>query len=134
MHRRQGCLVACIRMESSVHKGLWMDQTEPNVVPNYWTHRAQSPDYQCQDAILMYLTQATFLLMYLCACQTRHSLFILSQQQIVRKIENTMVFVACQPGPNKYLLNNSVRQNKVRIPFDPEVLPYATQRISQTAL
>ena len=34
----------------------------------------------------------------------------------------------------KYLLNNSVRQNKVRTPFDPEILPSLTQRISRTAI
>jgi len=34
----------------------------------------------------------------------------------------------------KYLLNNSVRQNKVRTPFDPENLPSSTQRISRTAI
>jgi len=33
----------------------------------------------------------------------------------------------------KYLLNNSVHQNKVRTPFDPEGLPSSTQRISRTA-
>jgi len=34
----------------------------------------------------------------------------------------------------KYLLNNSVRQNKVRTPFDLENLPSLTQRISRTAI
>jgi len=34
----------------------------------------------------------------------------------------------------KYLLNNSVHQNKVQTPFDPENLPGSTQRISQTAI
>jgi len=34
----------------------------------------------------------------------------------------------------KYLLNNSVCQNKVRTPFDPEILPSSTQRMSQTAI
>jgi len=34
----------------------------------------------------------------------------------------------------RYLLNNSVRQNKVRTPFDPENLPSSTQRISRTAI
>ena len=32
----------------------------------------------------------------------------------------------------KYLLNNSVRQNKEGTPFDPEALPGSTQRISRT--
>ena len=34
----------------------------------------------------------------------------------------------------KYLLNNLVRQNKVRTPSDPENLPSSTQRISRTAI
>jgi len=34
----------------------------------------------------------------------------------------------------KYLLNNSVRQNQVRTPFDPENLPSSTQTISRTAI
>ena len=34
----------------------------------------------------------------------------------------------------KYLLNNSVRQNKVRTPFDREKMPSSTQRISRTAI
>jgi len=34
----------------------------------------------------------------------------------------------------KYLLNHSVRQNKVRTPFDSENLPSSTQRISRTAI
>jgi len=34
----------------------------------------------------------------------------------------------------KYLLNNSVHQNKVRTPFDPENLPGSTQKISPTAI
>jgi len=34
----------------------------------------------------------------------------------------------------KYLLNNSVSQTKVRIPFDPENLPSSTHRISRTAI
>jgi len=35
---------------------------------------------------------------------------------------------------NKYLLNNSARQNKVRTPCDPENLPSSTYRISRTAI
>ena len=34
----------------------------------------------------------------------------------------------------KYLLNNSVRGNKVRTPSDRENLPSSTQRISRTAI
>jgi len=34
----------------------------------------------------------------------------------------------------KYSFNNSVRQNKVRTPCDPENLPCSTQRIFQTAI
>jgi len=34
----------------------------------------------------------------------------------------------------KYLLNNSVPQNIVRILVDPENLPNSTQRISRTAI
>jgi len=34
----------------------------------------------------------------------------------------------------KYLRNTSVRQNKVRTPFDRENLPSSTQRISRTAI
>jgi len=35
---------------------------------------------------------------------------------------------------NKYFLNNSVCQNKVRTPFDPKNLLSSTQRISRTAI
>jgi len=34
----------------------------------------------------------------------------------------------------KYLLNNSVRQNKVRTLLDPEILPSSTWRITRTAI
>ena len=34
----------------------------------------------------------------------------------------------------KYLRNNSVCQNKVRTPCEPENLPSSTQRISRTAI
>jgi len=34
----------------------------------------------------------------------------------------------------KYLFNNSVHQNKVQTPFDPEILPSSTQRISRTTI
>jgi len=34
----------------------------------------------------------------------------------------------------KYLPNNSVYQNKVRTPFDPENVPTSTQRISRTGI
>ena len=34
----------------------------------------------------------------------------------------------------KYFLNNSVHQNKVRTPFNPEILPSSTPRVSQTTI
>jgi len=46
----------------------------------------------------------------------------------------TNVYATSTSLVKKYLLNNSVRQNKVRTLFDPENLPSSTQRISQTAI
>jgi len=66
MYGRQGCLVACVRTEASIEKGLQTYQTQPDVAPEYWAHkmhRMQSPKYQSQDAIPLYLIQDGFLLM-----------------------------------------------------------------------
>jgi len=63
MHGRQGCLVACVRTEPSVGKGFQTHQTQPDVAHRYRTHRTQSPGQESQDATLLYLMQATFLLM-----------------------------------------------------------------------
>ena len=65
MHGRQSCLVACVRTEPSVGKGLWTHRTQPGVGHGHRTHRTQSPGWSSQDATLPYLTQATFLLMHL---------------------------------------------------------------------
>jgi len=66
MHGRQGCLVACVRTEPGIEKGVQTRQTQLDVTPQYgmhWMHRTQSSDYQSQDATLPYLTQDGFLLM-----------------------------------------------------------------------
>jgi len=55
--------VACVRTEPSVGKGLWTYRTQPGVGHGYRAHRTQSPGWSSQDATLLYLTQATFLLM-----------------------------------------------------------------------
>jgi len=68
MHERQGCLVACVRTEPSVGNALQTHQTQPDVTHGYrthTTHTTQSPGQENQDATLLYLTQATFLLMLL---------------------------------------------------------------------
>jgi len=59
-------LVACVRTEPSVGKCFQTHQTQPDVAHRYRTHRThrtQSPDQESQDATLLYLMQATFLLM-----------------------------------------------------------------------
>jgi len=63
-HGRQGCLVACVRTEPSTEKGVQTRQTQPDVPPEYRTHRMQSPHYQSQDETPPNLTQDGFLLMY----------------------------------------------------------------------
>jgi len=50
-------------MEPSVGKGLRTHLTQQDVVYGYLTHRTQGPGRECQDTTLLYLTQATFLLM-----------------------------------------------------------------------
>ena len=64
MHGRQGCFVGCVRTEPSVGKGLRTHLTQQDVVYRYRTHRTQGPGRESQDATLLDLTQATFLLMY----------------------------------------------------------------------
>jgi len=67
MHGRQGCLVESARTEPSVAKGLWTHLTQQDMAYGYRTHRThrkQGPGGESQDAILLYLTQATFLLMH----------------------------------------------------------------------
>jgi len=59
----QGCLVACVRMEHGTEKGVQTHQTQPDVEPDYRTHRTQSPHYESQDETLLHLTQDGFLLM-----------------------------------------------------------------------
>jgi len=66
MHGRQGCLVGCVRTQPSVGKGLWTHLMQQDVGYGYRTHRTQrtqGPGGERQDATLLYLTQATFLLM-----------------------------------------------------------------------
>ena len=66
MHGRQGCLVACVWTELSTEKNVQMHQTQPDVAPEYSTHRThrrQSPHLERQDATPQYLTQDGFLLM-----------------------------------------------------------------------
>jgi len=66
MHGRQGCLVACVRTEPSTENGVWRRLTQPDVAPEYRTHRThrtQSPHYKTQDATRLYLMQDDFLLM-----------------------------------------------------------------------
>ena len=46
----------------------------------------------------------------------------------------TNVYATSKLLVKKYLINNSVCQNKVRTPFDPEILPSSTHRISRTAI
>jgi len=58
MQRRQGCLVAWVRTEPSIVKGLQMQQTQPDALHGYRMqrrHRAQSPGYESQDATLVYV-------------------------------------------------------------------------------
>jgi len=65
MHGRQGCLVACVQTEPRVGKGFQTHQRQPDVAHRYRTrrtHRMQSPGQESQDATLLYLMQATFLL------------------------------------------------------------------------
>jgi len=64
MDWRQGCLVACVRMELITEKGVQTHETQPDVVPEYRvyrTHRTQSPHLERQEAIQPYLTQYGFL-------------------------------------------------------------------------
>jgi len=66
MDERQGCLVGCIRTELSGGKGLRTHLTQQDMADGYRTHRThrtQGPGGESQDATLLYLTQATFLLM-----------------------------------------------------------------------
>jgi len=66
MHGTQGCLVACVRTEPGTEKGVQMHLTQPDVAPDYRTHRThrtQSPHYESQDATPPHLTQDGFLLM-----------------------------------------------------------------------
>jgi len=69
MHGRQGCLVGCVRTEPSGGKGLRTHLTQQDMAYEYRTHRThrthrtQGPGGESQDATLLYLTQATFLLM-----------------------------------------------------------------------
>jgi len=59
-------LVECVQTEPSVGKGLWTHMTQQDVAYRYKTHRThrmQSPGWESQDATLLDLTQATFLLM-----------------------------------------------------------------------
>jgi len=51
-----------------------------------------------------------------------------------RHLIDTNVHATSTSLVKKYLLNNSVCQNKVRAPFDLENLPSSTQRISRTAI
>jgi len=65
MHGRQGCLVACVRTEPGTEKGVQTGQTQPDVAPEYRTHRTHwtpCPHYESQDATPQYLTQDGFLL------------------------------------------------------------------------
>jgi len=55
-------------MEPSGGKGLRTHLTQQDMADGYRTHRmhrTQGPGRESQDATLLYLTQATFLLMYL---------------------------------------------------------------------
>jgi len=66
MHGRQGCLVACVQKEPGTEKGDQTRQTQPDVAPEYRTHRTHwtpSPHYESQDATPQYLTQDGLLLM-----------------------------------------------------------------------
>jgi len=66
MHGRQGCLVACVRTEPGTEKGVQTRQTQPDVAPEYRTHRTHwtpCSHYESQDPTLQYLTQDGFLLM-----------------------------------------------------------------------
>jgi len=66
MHGRQGCLVACVWAEPGTEKGVQTHQTQPDVAPEYRTHRmhrTQSPHYESQNATPLYLMQDGFLLM-----------------------------------------------------------------------
>jgi len=68
MHGTQGCLVACVWTEPGTEKGLPTHQTQPDVAPDYRTHRThrmQSPPYESQDATPPHLTQDSLLLMYI---------------------------------------------------------------------
>ena len=66
MQGRQGCLVGCVRTEPSVGKGFRTHLTQQDVANRYRTYtrnRMQGPGGESQDATLLDLTQATFLLM-----------------------------------------------------------------------
>jgi len=47
----------------------------------------------------MFRSIKMIIIIILCTCQTHHGLFILPQPEVLRKTENTVVFVACQTEP-----------------------------------
>jgi len=67
MDGRQGWWVGCVRTEPSGGKGLRTHLTQQDMAYGYRTHRmhrTQDPGGESQDATLLYLKQAMFLLMY----------------------------------------------------------------------
>jgi len=59
MHGRQSSLVAGVQTEPSVDRGLWTHQIQPDVAPQYKTHRmhrTQYPGRESQDTTPLYLT------------------------------------------------------------------------------
>jgi len=82
MHGRQGYVVGYVWTEPSGSKGLRTHLTQQDIAYGYRTHRThrtQGPGGESQDATLLCLTQATFLLMDSMISYHTNRLILLSQ-------------------------------------------------------
>ena len=88
-------MVGCVQTEPSAGKGLRMHLTQQDVA--YWyrthrTHRTQGPGWESQDATLLHLTQATFLLMDLRTSAFTHGQLYVALSRVTSLHGLTLLF------------------------------------------